>query len=148
MNFKEYVSIYHEDEYVGQNVPDIHEVDKYISLYGFKRVGDHIEVYHGTSKRRANKIAKEGFKIRVVKNQTMGGDSESSRNYIWFAKDWNHAEGYARLHYQPAIITVRIPVEFLKNNPRIINLGPDSLWIKKEIPLEYISSIESLKSYW
>jgi hypothetical protein len=73
----------------------------------------------------------------------MGGDPESNRDYIWFAKNWNDAKAYAELHNQPAIITVRIPVEFLKNNRSYF--GPVSLWIKKEVPLEYISSIKSVK---
>lgn len=104
-------------------------------------VGKFVELYHGTSRQRANIIAKEGFRIGV-RPQTMQGDSESNRQYIWLAKRIESAKSYAAMYAQPVIITVRIPTTLLKKiDPDGRNSGPDSVWIKEEIPAKYIYSI-------
>jgi hypothetical protein len=120
---------------------------KTIDKDGFTRVGDYVELYHGTSARRANKIADEGFRIRAVKNQTMSGDSESSRNYIWFAKKLDTAKSYAEHHQNPKTITVRIPKDvFERLDNKGLNSGPVSFWSKEEIPPKYIYTPEQTKS--
>ncbi|PWT91552.1 MAG: hypothetical protein C5B54_05065, partial [Acidobacteria bacterium] len=119
---------------------------EYIDDQGVKHVGDFVELYHGTSRQRAEKIRREGFKIRAVRKQTMGGDPESSRNYIWFAKRLDAAQRYSQMHGDPAVVTVRIPADVLKQiDPHGHNSGPDSVWIPQTIPAKYIHTIAKPK---
>ena len=121
-------------------------IEKFIDENGVTNIGDFVELYHGTSARRANKIAKEGFRIKAVKNQTMGGDPVSSRDYIWFAKKDGSAKSYSEMHGNPKVLTVRMPREvYEKINNHGLNSGPDSVWSKQEIPAEYIYNPKVLK---
>lgn len=111
---------------------------RFVDAEGVTHVGEFVELYHGTSRRRANKILKEGFKIRAVAKQTMGGDPESSRNYIWLAKRPGSAQSYSELHLNPTVLTVRLPTtqyEALKRR----HSGPDSVWSPEAIPAKYVS---------
>lgn len=115
---------------------------KTVDEQGVTHVGDFVELYHGTSSRRANKIATEGLGIRKVKNQTMGGDSESSRNYIWFAKKSDAAKSYSEHHTNPKVVTVRIPKDVYEK----MENGPVSAWTKQEVPAQYIYNPEKVKA--
>jgi RNA:NAD 2'-phosphotransferase (TPT1/KptA family) len=103
---------------------------------------DDVELYHGTSQQRANTIAKEGFRLRAVRQQTMGGDPESSRNYIWFAKRFESARSYAELHKNPVVITIQLSAALLKQmDPYGRNSGPDSVWLSPELSAQYITDV-------
>lgn len=122
------------------------EGERTVDERGITHVGKFIELYHGTSRRRANKIAREGFRIRAVKQQTMGGDPESSRDYVWFAKTVGDAKLYSEMHENPVIVTVRIPESlFDRINPYGRNSGPKSVWSKEAIPAKYIHSVTALR---
>jgi RNA:NAD 2'-phosphotransferase (TPT1/KptA family) len=117
-----------------------------VDEHGITHVGDYIELYHGTSARRAAKIAKDGLKIRAVRQQTMQGDPESSRNYVWFAKKRGSAQGYSEMHTNPVVVTVRVPEGWLKKlDPYRRNSGPDSVWINQAIPAKYVHSVDRVK---
>ena len=110
--------------------------DKRVDEEGVTHVGKFVELYHGTSAKRAAKIAKQGFRIRAVKQQTMQGDPESSRNYVWFAKREESAQSYSEFHQDPVVVTVRIPEALYKKiNPYGRNSGPDSVWPDQEFQL-------------
>ena len=111
--------------------------EPFVDEDGVMHVGDFVELYHGTSKQRANKILKEGFKIRAVAKQTMGGDSESNRNYIWFAKRSEAAKSYSEFHRYPTVVTVRLP-KALYEKLKLHNSGPVSVWSPEVIPAKYI----------
>lgn len=109
-----------------------------VDEHGVTNVGDFVELYHGTSARRAKVIAKEGFRARV-RPQTMPGDSASSRDYVWLAKRRGSAEAYSAMHANPAVVTVRIPARVLQQmDPYRKNSGPDSVWVKGALPAKYI----------
>ena len=111
---------------------------RFVDAHGVTHVGEFVELYHGTSRRRANKILKEGFKIRAVAKPTMGGDPPESRNYIWLAKRPESAKMYSELHLNPTVLTVRLPVgEYEKL--RVRNSGPDSVWSREIIPAKYVA---------
>ncbi len=124
----------------------IRGVGRSVDQRGVTHVDGYVELYHGTSRVRASKIAKEGFRIRAVRQQTMGGDPEGNRDYVWFAKQFDHAKGYAEIHANSAVVTVRIPrAEFDEWTPYGRNMGPDSVWLKQEIPAKYVHSIKPTK---
>lgn len=101
-------------------------------------VGDFVELYHGTSKRRANKILKEGLQIRAVAKQTMGGDPESSRNYVWMAKRVEAAQSYSEMHQHPTVLKILLPTAIYERlKPRFS--GPVSVWSPEAIPPTHIS---------
>lgn len=105
-------------------------------------VGDEVELYHGTSRTRANKILKEGLKIRAVRKPTMGGDPESSRNYIWLAKKPEGAKSYSEMHQHPVVLRVRLPRK-LYEKLKLHQSGPVSVWSKEPIPAKQIKVLES-----
>jgi RNA:NAD 2'-phosphotransferase (TPT1/KptA family) len=104
---------------------------------GVTHVGDTVELYHGTSARRASKIRKEGLRVRAVRKATMGGDPESSRNYVWLAKQRGAAQSYADLHANPTVLAVRLPVHVYDQLKRL-NSGPVSVWSPEDIPSHYV----------
>ncbi len=104
---------------------------------GVQHVGEFVELYHGTSRLRANKILKEGLKVRAVAKPTMGGDPESSRDYIWLAKRMESAKSYSEMHRYPAVLTVQLPVSTYEKL-RGRQSGPDSVWSKEAIPAKHI----------
>lgn len=104
-----------------------------------------VELYHGTSVQRANKIAAQGLRIGVHK-PTMAGDPESSRNYVWLAKRKEDAQRYADMHRSPAVLTLRIPQHVLDRvNPYGRNSGPDSVWIPENVPAKYVHAVGDRK---
>ena len=114
------------------------EKGRWVDEAGVTHVGETVELYHGTSRLRANKILKEGFKIRAVAKPTMGGDPESSRDYVWLAKQRGMAQSYSELHRYPAVVTVRLPTPLYEKLKRL-NSGPDSVWSKEPIPAKYVT---------
>jgi RNA:NAD 2'-phosphotransferase (TPT1/KptA family) len=113
------------------------EHGRWVDAEGVTHVGEFVELYHGTSRRRANKILKEGFRIRAVAKQTMGGDPEGHRDYIWLAKRMASAKSYSEMHAQPAVVTVRLPRLLYEGLKR--NSGPDSVWSREPIPAKFVT---------
>jgi len=107
---------------------------------GVTHVGEFVELYHGTSRRRANVIAKQGLRVGAVRQQTMGGDPVSNRQYVWLAKRPGSAKQYAEMHVNPVVVTFRIPTKLYEQMKR--NSGPDSVWSKQAIPAKYVHSIQ------
>lgn len=122
-----------------------HNEIKTVDEQGVTHVGDFVEFYHGTSSLRAKKILKEGLRIRAVGKQTMGGDSEGNRDYIWLAKRPGSATLYSEMHAHPSVVTIRIPskvYELMNRHDR--DSGPDSVWVRQEIPPKYVHSVSKL----